>query len=225
MGNLQPGLANPQVAQQQNVQVQCSRTIGNSRRPIPSKLLLNPQQSLQQRERFQLCLQRHHGVHEARLLGKTHRLRRVERRPPHNPPQPPEPNRRRRQRSLRRPRPTSQVSAHPNVSNPHSFRLSRGGLHLTRMNCLDAGITKKVLLIHCQDFGKAISQHDCDKTRIVYLNPAHAIVNHQLPPNRKDLSVVRQKRHRVFNIFNAFTGIGDGEAIAVPGFRACADIP
>ena len=128
MRNFQSRFADSHVPQQQNVQIKRPRTVGNPRRPIPSKLLLNRQQSLQQRARFQLRLQRHHCVHKARLLSKPHRLSRVERRSLRNPPQPLQANHSRSQRSLRRPRPTSQVSAHPNVSRPHVIKTIATGV-------------------------------------------------------------------------------------------------
>ena len=84
MRNLQSRLADFEIAQEQNVQVQRARSVRESRRPVAAKLLLDGQQPIEQFARLQLRFQRHHRVHKPRLRGKAHRRGGVERRPAHD---------------------------------------------------------------------------------------------------------------------------------------------
>jgi len=61
-------------------------------------------------------------------------------------------------------------------------RLTRRRLHLVRVNRLNIGVAKKIRLIQRQNVVYAISLHNRGKTRIVYLNSAHIVSNHQLAP-------------------------------------------
>jgi hypothetical protein len=74
MGNLKSGLADFLVSEHQNIQVQRTRAITNSRRPVTSVLLFDPQQAVEQRVGIERGLQGDHGIEKSRLFGKPHGL-------------------------------------------------------------------------------------------------------------------------------------------------------
>ena len=117
--NLQSGLTDRQSIEQQDVEVECSRAVLKARLAVPAKLLLDPEKPVKQLARRQVGLQFNHRIHKTWLLSEPHRHSGIERRPASKPPQRLKPPRRCCQRSLRRPRPTGQVAAHPNVCRPH----------------------------------------------------------------------------------------------------------
>ena len=114
MGNCELRFADLQVAKEQNVEIQRARPIGNARRPVAAKLMLDGQQPIEQLARGERGFQRYCRVDKARLRGKTLRCGRVERRAADHVPQRFEAQSRRRQSSLRR--------AGPNSSGFRPFR-------------------------------------------------------------------------------------------------------
>ena len=66
-------LAQYKVAVKQNVQVQRTRAVLDSRSPIAAKFSLHLQQSLEQRARRKVRFKRHRRIQKTRLLGHSHR--------------------------------------------------------------------------------------------------------------------------------------------------------
>lgn len=119
MRNFQPILIEFDVVEQQNVEIECARTVGNARRAVAAEPLLDLEQAFEQPARFQGRFQLDDGIDEARLRGETHRLGAVERRAMLQAAQGPKPRSRSRQRCLRRAGPAGQIGAHPDVGRAH----------------------------------------------------------------------------------------------------------
>jgi len=75
------------IAEEQDVQIERSRSVLDSGGAIPAKLLLQRHQPDEQFPRVQRCLQFYHGIDEARLIGKSDRLGGVKRRAARHPAQ------------------------------------------------------------------------------------------------------------------------------------------
>lgn len=87
MRNLKIRLADDEVAKEQNVEIQSARAVGDARRPVPAKLLLDRQQTFKQFARPERCFERHHSIHKPGLRGEAYRRSRVESRPAKQPAQ------------------------------------------------------------------------------------------------------------------------------------------
>lgn len=90
---------------------------------------------------------------------------------------------------------------------------------------LNTRIAEKILSIEREDVGHPIGLHDRHESRIVDLDAAHVIGNHQLAPEQIDLLAVGQESHGAFDIFDPLVGFCNCEAVAVPVKRPCAYIP
>lgn len=80
MGNLEAGLADDPVAEQQDVQVQCTWAVLNAGGAVAAKILFNAEQATEERAGLKVGFQGNDGVDETRLRGVAHRFRAVERR-------------------------------------------------------------------------------------------------------------------------------------------------
>jgi len=79
--NLKTRLADLHVPEEQNIQIERARAVGDGAGPVSSKLLFDGQQAFQQLLGLKLCFQGDHRVDKARLRGKSDRFGGVERRP------------------------------------------------------------------------------------------------------------------------------------------------
>lgn len=79
MRNLEIVLAQNQIAEQENVEVERARAIPEPSRAVPSEVALQIEQSTQQLARSKMGLKPHNGVEKSRLIGKAHRRRGVKR--------------------------------------------------------------------------------------------------------------------------------------------------
>ena len=84
MGNYQAWLADDQIAEKQNVQIEGARTIGDAGCSISSKFLFDCEEPIQQGLRVEDCFEGDNGIDEARLVGKSYRLSGVKRRSTRN---------------------------------------------------------------------------------------------------------------------------------------------
>lgn len=123
--NLEVGLIELDVAEQQNVEIERARTVGNAGRTVAPELLLDGQQCVEQIAGFKIGLEFDNGIHKSRLIGESHWACTVNRRSAGDAAERSEPLRCRRQRCLRRSSQARQVRAHRDVGSPHDFNPTR----------------------------------------------------------------------------------------------------
>lgn len=73
MRNFEIVLAQNQIAEQENVQVERARAIPEPRRAVAAKLALQVEQGMQQLARSKIGLKPHNGIEKSRLIGKAYR--------------------------------------------------------------------------------------------------------------------------------------------------------
>lgn len=78
--DFQIGLTDCEIAEEQDVEIEGARAVGDACGAVAAELLLNGEQLLQQLRRLEIRFQHDDGVYKARLGGESNRLRRVERR-------------------------------------------------------------------------------------------------------------------------------------------------
>lgn len=123
--NVQVELVKDIVAEEEQVQVQRARPIGNACAAVAPELTLDPEQAFQQAARAEFGFEGHNGVHEAGLVGVSHGFGGVDRRAADNAAQGPQAFCRCFKRGVGRPEGCGHVPAHANVGNLHPNRLSR----------------------------------------------------------------------------------------------------
>ena len=112
-------LADPQIAVEQDVQIEGARPVLKARGPIAAELLLDPHQTLQQSARREAGFQRDNGVDESGLCGIANRCGGVEGRPAGDSPEGLKAVYSSREGCVWRSRSTGQVAAHSDVGCRH----------------------------------------------------------------------------------------------------------
>jgi hypothetical protein len=123
VGDLDSGFADLNVTVEQNVEVERAGTVGDGGRSVAAEFFFDRQQAIEQLARRERSFQFDHGIDEARLRGKPHRLGRVKRRAPGDMAQRFNAMGSRSQRRLRRPGVAGQVGAHADVGGMHGFQI------------------------------------------------------------------------------------------------------
>lgn len=122
MGKLKTRLADCQVSEYQNIQIQRAGSVANAGGTVAAKLLFNAKQALEQGVRVKAGLKDDDRVEKTRLAGEAHRLGGIKRRASYDVPQRLEARGRRSQRSFRWSHGTGQVCAHSDVGGLHDIK-------------------------------------------------------------------------------------------------------
>jgi len=98
-------------------------------------------------------------------------------------------------------------------------------LYLVGVDHLNIRVSKKIRLIQGQNVGYAIGCHNSGKSRIVYLNSANAMGNHQLAPNRIHPVAIGQESHSPFDGFDTAIRLEGAKTISIPVIWTGANVP
>lgn len=123
MRNLEAGLVHNLIAIKQQIEIERARPIRDSSGTVAAKFALDLKQRIEQFARTKRRFKSDDGIDEARLIAKTHRLRRVKPRARRHAADRAQPANSSGQRSRRRPGRTGQIAAKTDVSGGHDYRL------------------------------------------------------------------------------------------------------
>ncbi len=122
MGKLKARLADGQISEYQNIQIQRSGSVANAGGAVAAKLMFDAEEAFEQGMRVEAGLKDDHRIEKMRLIGEAHRLGGIERRARYNAPERFEARGRSGQRSFGWPRAAGQVCAHSDVGGLHTIK-------------------------------------------------------------------------------------------------------